>query len=53
MPLLIECRTEIGRSIGVRKVPASVSAGFMGVMPPSAMALSFLLLGERSGPAEA
>ena len=31
---------------GVAKVPAHVAAGFMAVMPVSALALSYLLLGE-------
>lgn len=31
---------------GVAKAEASVAAGFMGVMPVSALVLSYLLLGE-------
>ncbi len=38
--------------LGVRKLPASISAGFMGVMPLSAMALSFVLLGEPFEPVD-
>ncbi len=32
---------------GVKKVSGSIAAGFMGVMPVSALVLSYLLLGEE------
>lgn len=35
---------------GVSKVPGSIAAGFMGVMPVSALVLSYVLLGETFEP---